>query len=191
MVETDQHTKASTGSVFLVLTAMFVYAILLYGNQVAVTGPAILVLVAPLAYGVLLYLYYGVARLAFEQQTFWLWGGAVGAVGLSFVLVGMSGIWMILTGWSALFFGSVLAGRLTRMGKRPRTVVTFSLLAVALFAGVQLYPLWLQFDIVWATSSDVMLDEIHTQLMTMGESQARVDEFMVGVKKILAILFLA
>ncbi len=189
MVATDRHIRTQIGSVLPVLLAMFVYALLLYGNQVAVTGPTILMFIAPVAYGVLLYLYYGVARLAFEQQTFWLWGGAVGAIGFCFILVGMSGVWTVLTGWSALFFGSVLAGRLTRMGKRPRTVVTISLIAVAIFTGAQLYPLWMQFGVAWDTNSSAMFQEIHKQLMTMGESQVRVEEFMESVKKILTVLF--
>jgi len=129
-----------------VLTAvgMLLYALLVYGSMRPDVGTWVAVLTAPVVYLLVMYLYYGIARLALLRRQAWLWTPAVIGIAISFLLVGSSRLWLILTGWAIVLFASLLTGRLTDRGVRPRTVYTVAL-GVLLACGIAQYmPMWLE-----------------------------------------------
>ncbi len=167
---------------------MLVMSLALYGNSPVQSTALVTVLSAAVAYFLSMYLYYGIARLAFRRHTYWLWGGAAAAVVLSFALIGVSGLWSILTGWSMLLVAGVLAGRLTLTGVRPRTIYISCIVTVTVFASAQYFPLWRELISSAPEVTETLVNEAEQQLLAMGESEHRIDQVLDSLRQLVSFV---
>ena len=104
-------------------------------------GPVMLALSAA-AFFVTIAAFYVTARLAFERQTYLLWGGVVAAVVIGFALSGLSELWAVLMATGAIWFGGVLPGRLAAMGRHEGFCYAAGMIAVGLLHVALFGPMW-------------------------------------------------
>ncbi len=129
-----------SGGAALTALALLLYAAILFGAMRSGASDWAIVLSAPVAYLLAMYLYYGIPRLAFERRFAWIWLPAIAAIALSYLLVGATQIWSVVTGWALLLFPAIIAGRLTDGGTRPRTVYLIALGTLWIAAVAQIAP---------------------------------------------------
>ncbi|MBU8932784.1 MAG: YybS family protein [candidate division Zixibacteria bacterium] len=170
-----------------VVAAMLLYSVTLYGGSAEGTSLLVAVVAAPVIYVLAMYLIYGIARLTYQRQTLWLWGGAMGAVGLSMVLTDGTQLPVILAGWGVILSAGVVSGQLTIRGVRPRMVVTSTLIVMSVFAIAQFYMLWQE---VLGTSQETiatLVEEARRQLSVIGESPERIREGLESFELMMSI----
>lgn len=165
------------------------YAVAMYGTMGADSGLLLAVLMGPVVYFLAMYVYYGMARLAFERRNYLLWGTIVAAVAVSYLLVGSSRLYLLLTGWTMLTAAGVLAGRLTDRGVRPRTIFIVGTAAVVVFGSAQLWPVWQELLRTAPESTESLVGEAQRQLSAIGESPERTREITDSLRKLFAAVF--
>lgn len=153
-----------------IIVAMGIYALIAYSGVGAGVSLPLSLSLAVATYGLTVFLYFGIARLAFERHTHVLWGAAVGAVVLSYLVSGLSILWPVLAGWSSLLFAAVIAGRKTMAGSRQKFVYISAAVSVAFFASVQYLPLWSELSQMVESSGNELLTNLTSQLSTAGYS---------------------
>ena len=121
---------------------MFVYTALFSVGLAADTGQGLALVIGTMTYATTVFLFYGVARMAYLKKTWLLWGSAVAAIIVGYLLSGITGGWQLVTGWSAILVSSALVGRLTLAGKNQQWVYLCGLGAVILFSVAQFAPIW-------------------------------------------------
>jgi uncharacterized protein YybS (DUF2232 family) len=119
-----------------------VVAILAYSVSTVQWPFLLTVLISLVAYFATIYLYFGIAELAFDRWTYLLWGSAVAAFVLGFVISGLTNFWPLLTGCSMILCGGVITGRLMADGKSVGHVYLLAGLAVAMFFIAQFSSFW-------------------------------------------------
>lgn len=139
---------------FLIVGGMLVYAVLI-GLVVGSVGGALGVILSTVAYLLSIYLYYGIARLAFGGHNYVLWGFAVAAVVVSYLLAGRAGLSFILASWSLVLFGGAVVGRLSARGHNQQWVYVAGLAVVLAFALAQFAPQWR----VWMSAASEFVDD--------------------------------
>jgi uncharacterized protein YybS (DUF2232 family) len=179
--------KRRHGSHFVV-AAMLVYSFLVYGQWGGRTADAPALFTAGITYFLAMYLYYGVARLAYQQHTYFLWGGATTAIVISYLLLGVTGLWAVLTGWSMLLFAGALSGRLTLTGHSQRRVYLVGAVTVAVIFTVQSLPMWGDFMRVAPEFANSLLEQWEQSLIGMGYSSDAVQQILKESRKLIDIL---
>ena len=146
-------------------------------------------LVAPLAFVIAMYLYFGVAKLAFQRYTWGLWAVSLVAVAVTFLLVGTGQLWMVLTAWGMVLVSSALAGRMTTAAWRPRTVYIAAAGSVVLFGIAQYFPFWQEVIRNAPENTAMIVEEARRQLSTMGESEERTRQIIESFRKLISVVF--
>lgn len=172
----------------LVVAAMFVYAVVTFAAPSVATGVVSIALLAALAYGLVVYLYYGIARLAFMRRTYLLWGSAVGAVVLSYMVSGLSEVWLVLSGWGMVLFGGVIVGRLCAGGRGWSATYLYGMAAVAIFAIAQYSPLWVQLSSMTDEGTGLLLEELNANLLAAGYTADAIADSLAQTRKLVDVM---
>jgi MFS family permease len=184
-IDTDQtHQENHFHGRYGTIAALLGYAVLQYITWEKQTGDVVAFLASVLTYFLLIYLYYGIARLAYQRSPYPLWGGAAAAIVLSYLLIGLSDIWGILTGWGMLLFAGVLTGRLSAGGHYQGRVYVIGAVTVAGFFALQSYPLWTEFLKSAPQLSEGFLKETERFLSASGYSPEAILESLDKSKKL-------
>ena len=134
--------KESRTGHYIIIAAMTVYSILAFGGVAGETNLGMAMIVAIVAYFLAFYVFYGISRLAYRRDTFLLWGGVVIAAIVGYLFSGLTNVWYLLTGWSMLFFGGTIAGRMIATGRSPLRTYIYSAASVAVLVIIQQVALW-------------------------------------------------
>lgn len=172
----------------LVVAAMFVFAVVTYATPSLAFGGLGIALLAVVAYGLVVYLYYGIARLAYMRRTYLLWGSALGAVILSYMVSGLTEVWLVLTGWGMVLFGGVIVGRLCAGGRSWSAIYPYGLAAVAVFAMAQYSPLWTELAAMTTEGTELMLEELKVNLLAAGYTAEAISQSLIQTKKMVGVM---
>jgi len=163
-------------SVYLIVAAMLVYSLLLYGKWEEQLGTAAGLLVAVSTYFFAMYIYYSIARLAYQRYTHSLWGGVIAAVVVAYLLSGASDIWIVLIGWSMLLLAGVLSGRLIRTGYNQGRVYVIGAATVAVFFTLQSLPIWSEFMKTAPQLGEALVEKSEQFLLGLGYSSEMIQK---------------
>ena len=163
------HTGTRSISAYVTVALMLVYSAL--ALPVGQVDGSSLWLMAAVGYIVAIYLYYGIAKLAFEKRTVLLWGSSIAAIIFGYVLSGFASIWPLLAGWSMILSAAVISGRLTAARWNPARVYILSLLSVAVIITVQFMPLWSQLMTAASEAAGTVISDLEQMLVSLGYSQ--------------------
>ena len=167
---------------------MLAYSLLLYGNWGGQLGAAVALLAAVTTYFFARYLYYAIARLAYQRSTSLLWGGAATAVIAAYLFSGASGIWAPLTGWGMLLFAGALSGRLTLAGYAQGRVYIVGATAVAIFFALQSLPMWGEFVRAAPQLGETFAQQSEQFLLGLGYSSEIVRESLDQSRKMFDVM---
>lgn len=176
-------------TVIPVTAALLLYALLLAAGLGQDDEPLIAVMVAPVMYFTAMYLYYGLTRLAFTNRNLVLWSSAVIAALVSYVLLGGTHTWILLTGWSMILVTAAVAGRLTFGGYRPRTVYIIAVISLVIFGTAQYMALWLELLRSAPENIQTLVAEAKRQLAAVGESEARSRQTAEAFREFATVVF--
>ncbi|HOD67576.1 MAG TPA: DUF2232 domain-containing protein [candidate division Zixibacteria bacterium] len=179
------HTRGTTATV---AAALLFYAALLYAGMADHGRPLAVLAAAPVMYFTAMYLYYGLTRLAFARRQWALWGSAVAAVAVSYLLLGGSHLWMLVFGWGMLLVTAVLTGRLTSGGYRPRTVYIAAVLSLVAFGSALYLPLWLDLVRAMPKSIETVVDAARERLAAAGESDVQVEQLTEAFRRLATVV---
>jgi uncharacterized protein YybS (DUF2232 family) len=163
---------------YLMAATIPVYVALLFGGRDSELSMAAAVVLAAVTYFVSICVYFFTAWLTRSGQSILLWVSSVLAAGFGFMLVGIEGIWALLTGLSMVLFGGVLVGRLSAAGQAPSRVYLLGTLAVGFFAVAQFWPVWSPLMQAAREASQVALGELEVMLQSVGYNQTTVAEIL-------------
>lgn len=158
---------------YAVPVAMVCYALALFGSYGSGTAVIVSLLLAPVVYFLAMYLYYGIARLAFERRHWLLGASTVMAVAISLAVAGSGQVVSILAAWCTLIVTGILVGKLTEQGYRPLTIVIAAMVSLVVFGVVQYLPIWREFMKLAPEQAATLTAEIQRQLAVIGESPDR------------------
>lgn len=180
--------KKLPGLTYLVVTAMFFYTILQFGNLAKSTEISIVMLISSVIYFLVIFLFFGIANLAYKQHTYLLWGSAVLSFVIGYFLSGLTGVWSLLSSWSMILFGGTIVGRLTLSKYNPQKVYILGLITVMLFAVALFSPLWS--DLIEAANqgSETMLENTRQNLLTLGYGADAVENNLNSARGSLKVL---
>ncbi|MDH3891607.1 MAG: YybS family protein [candidate division Zixibacteria bacterium] len=166
--ETVENSRRSTH----VLTAvLFPIVVILTHSESVVQVPFLLtLLISVVAYFATMYLFYGIAELAFDRRTNMLWGSAVTAFILGFLVSGLANIWPLLTGCSMMLFGGVIAGRMMADEKPIGRVYLLAGFAVVVFFTAQFSSLWGPVMAKMTEDLPTILTELESLYSSLGAS---------------------
>ncbi|MEE8576543.1 MAG: DUF2232 domain-containing protein [candidate division Zixibacteria bacterium] len=169
---------------YLIIGAMLTYAVLL-GLVVGSVGGAPGVIASTVAYLVSIYLYYGIARLAFREHNYVLWGGAIAAVVVSYSLAGSAGLWFVLSAWSLVLFAGAVVGRLSFIGQNQQRVYVAGLLVVLGFAVAQHAPQWKMWMSVGSEFVDDSVEYFSQQAIALGYGADAIKQDMELMRRVM------
>lgn len=172
-----------------VTAALLFYAVLLAAGVAEDEHPLLVLVVAPAMYFTAMYLYYGLTLLAFTRHRWGLWGSAVAAVIVSFLLLGSSHLWMLLFGWGMILVTAVLAGRLTWGGYRPQTVYSAAVVSLVVFGSALYMPIWLELLRGAPENVQTIVEAARQRLAETGESETRVQQVVEAFRQFVTVVF--
>ncbi len=153
--------------VYPVLVAMPIYSVVAYIGTGGYAIGVVTVLASLLAYFLTMYIYFGIARLAYEHRYRLLAVGAASAVIIACILAGPADLAFPLCGWAMLLLAGVVTGRLTRRRYRQGQVYIIGALVVTGLFTLQSISLWTEF---LAVAPD-LVDNLTAQLQQLLGSQ--------------------
>lgn len=151
-----------------VAALMLAYSIVTFGAFEFAADSSVAAMLAMVSYALTIYLFYQIACMSFQRQTWQIWGSVLAAVVVGFVVSGSGMIWMLVTNWGMLLLGGTMTGRLTASNVPPQRLYLITVLIVAIFAALQLWPLWAKLSVLAQSSVDVFLTELENQMVTLG-----------------------
>lgn len=184
----DQRDEKKPHGAHLVVAAMLVYSFLVYGQWDARLGVGAAFLIASITYLFAMYLYYGITRLAYQRYTYLLWGGTAAAVITAYLLLGASGLWVVLTGWSMLLFAGALCGRLTLAGHGQGRIYIVGAIAVAGIFALQSLPMWSDFVKAAPQLGEALTEQSEQILTGMGHSSDTIQQSLDQSRKLFDVL---
>lgn len=173
---------------WLTVGAMFAYTIGVYGGPALGLHDALLLAISAMGYFLTIYLYWGVARMAFQRQTYLLWVSGGLALLAGYMLVGTTDGWLVVTGWSTILVGSAIVGRMTSAGKRSQKVYLYGLAAVTILSILQFAPLWQDFMVAAKEATLLMLESAGDSMVAMGYGSDAVRESIDQTQRMLSAL---
>ena len=153
--------------VYPVLAAMPIYSVVAYTGAGGYAVGMVTVLASVLAYFLTMYVYFGIARLAYEHRYRLLAVGAASAVIIACILAGPADLAFPLYGWAMLLLAGVVTGRLTRRRYRQGQVYIIGAFVVTGLFTLQSISLWAEF---LAVAPD-LVDNLAAQLQQLLGSQ--------------------
>jgi len=176
------------GGVYPIVAAMLVYSILAYGNVDGYLGGAAILLTSVVAYFLTMYVYYGIARLAYQGYTHLLLGGAVAAVIVSLFMSGLSAIWAPLAGWVMLLLAGAATGRLTHGGYLQGQVYVIGAAVVAILFTLQSIPIWNKFLQTAPRLGEAFAQQVQLFLVGLGYSAEMIQGDLEQSRKVFDVL---
>lgn len=168
---------------------MLVYSVLAFGNWQEESVILITIVVAPITYLLMMYLYYGIAKLAFNKQYLILGAGIVLAMILGSLVIESSQMTYVLTGWGVLLSAGYLAGLMTQRGRRSRKVYIISIMTLTLFVILHYFSIWQDLSRSSAESIQKLLTQVEDQFAIVGGSQESNRMVIELYHKLLVIVF--
>jgi len=188
-VDSPKASGTDRNSTFLIVLAMLVYSVLAFGNWLEQSVILITIVVAPITYLLMMYLYYGIAKLAFNKQYLVLGSGVILAMILGSLIIESSKMVYVFTGWGVLLSAGYLAGQMTQRGHRSRKVYIISIMALTLFVILHYFSIWQDLSRSSAESIQKLLAQVESQFAIVGGSQESNRMVMELYHKFLVIVF--
>lgn len=168
---------------------MLVYSVLAFGNWLEQSVILITIVVAPITYLLMMYLYYGIAKLAFNKQYLILGSGIILAMILGSLIIESSQMAYVFTGWGVLLSAGYLAGLMTQRGHRSRKVYVFSIMVLIVFVVLNYFSIWQDLSRSSAESIQKLLAQVEGQFAIVGGSPESNRMVMELYHKLLVIVF--
>ena len=165
---------------------MVVYSVVTYTNPAGLNLPSMLM--ATGSYLLAIYLFFGIAWLAFRRRTLLLWGTAAFAVILGYLLAGTTNGWQLVTNWSLLLFAGVITGRLNIKGGSQVRIYVLGAAAVVVFGLLQMYPYWSDLIRLASENSQLMVNDVRDNLITMGYGAEAVADEVAFLQRMLDLV---
>lgn len=172
---------------YLTVAVMLVYSLAVFGLQITRSG-SVALLISSGIYVMTIYLFYGIARMAFEGKTFLLWGGALAAVIIGYLTAGLDNMWHLITTWGLLLAGGALAGRLNNSPLRQRDIYMIGLGGVLVIGLFQTYPLWSEMTQLMRDNSALVIDDMRQSLAAMSYSQELISDNLAFFERMMEIM---
>lgn len=180
--------QKTTQAHYLIVLAMSVYSVLVFGNIGGAVGGIGMLLLATVTYFAAMYVFYGVTVLAYSRKTFLLWTGVAAAFLLGYVFAGLNNLWALLTAWSMFFAAGVIAGRLNIAGWRQEHIYILGAVAVSILITAQFLPLWPELMKLGKNAADTFLANSEQSLIAMGYSPEAARESVAFVTKMFEVV---
>lgn len=166
----------------VVIAAMFAFSIVSFGKPTGMTPGAIFSL-GMVAYFLNVFLYQGIARLAYNRETYLLWIGLVLAVSIGYMMAGLGNTWHLLCAWGMLAVAGGLTGRLNINGFNQRKIYTIGAIVVVIFGSLQFVQIWPDLIEVATQNASEVTDEMMVDMPEMGYTQEQTNEVVQTLKK--------
>lgn len=171
---------------FVVIAAMFVFSIVSFSKPAGFSPGAIFGL-GLVTYFVTVYLFRGIARLAYNRETYLLWIGLLLAIATGYVLAGLADTWHLLCAWSMLAGAGVITGRMNIREFNQKKIYAIGAVVVALFGVLQFIELWPRLIEVATQNVTDMTDEMMQSLPELGYTQDQTGESIETLRKAMMI----
>ncbi|MEW5993325.1 MAG: DUF2232 domain-containing protein [Candidatus Zixiibacteriota bacterium] len=153
---------------WFIWASMVAYSVLAFG-AVGSSGGGVFALSAnALAYFLCMFVFYGIARLVYREQTWLLLSGVMASLVIPFLLSGIPSLWLLVTGWAMLLLAGMVTGRMTRAGYPPGWVYTAGAVIVTVLFAVQTWPVWNQALSSAETVVNSTLEQARQIMVSMG-----------------------
>ena len=128
------------------------------------------------AYLLAFYLFYGIARIAFESRYLWLTIGAIGGVATGLLAAKPDQTWFALVGWGAVLITGSIVGRRLAAGKKSFEVFIVGTIILTLLTAIAWFPTWQDLHAAGAKVGDEMVREFEHRLAGGGYSSEQVEQ---------------
>lgn len=159
----------------MIVAAMFFFSIVSFSKP-AGFNPGTIFGLGLVTYFVTVYLFRGIARLAYNRETYLLWTGLVLAIATGYVLAGLTNTWHLLCAWSMLAIAGVITGRLNSKGFNQMKIYAIGAVVVALFGVLQYMELWPDLITVATQNVTEVTDEMLQSLPELGYTEEQTGE---------------
>ena len=167
---------------------MLAYSVLAYGNLGGLLSGPMTLLTSALVYFLTIYLFFGIARLVYQQYSRLLWKGIVVAVIVACFVSGLSTTWTLVTGWGMLLLAGISTGRLTRAGYPQGQVYVIGAAIVAVLFTLQSLPVWSEFLHTASQLGKSFAEQAEQYLLGLGYTPGVVGNYLDQSKKVFDVL---
>ncbi len=173
----------------LVTALLFPVVAALAWSEIASQAPLLITMLISVGlYFATIYLYYGLARLAFDRRSGLLWASAIVAFVLGFMASGLSNVWPLLTGCSMLLFGGVITGRFLADGRSFGRVYLLAGLAVAAFFAAGFAGMWQPLMTRMSEDLPNILSEMETLYRSFGVGEEIIQDALIQSEKMFMVI---
>lgn len=158
----------------LVFFSMALHSLVAYANRPFQTNILFELLFGAVNFAVVLMIYYGISRIAFAGQFLFLGIAALVSVSVGAFLTKDVPAVTMGAGWMTVILSSLVCGVLASKKIALAKVFAFSLGVLAVFASIQLFPLWAKLFESAADLVNLMVDDISENLLAWGYSEAKI-----------------
>ncbi len=128
------------------------------------------------AYLLAIYLFYGIARLAYQSRYVWLTIGAVGGTAAGVIAAPDGELWFALAGWFAVLITAIVAGKLLEARRKLFSVFVVGTILLTVLTFIAWLPTWQEVHSVGAKVGDEMVSEFEQSLTGQGYSPEQVEQ---------------
>ena len=171
---------------------MVLHSLVAYANRPFETNILFELLFGAVNFAVVLMMYYGISRIAFAKQFLFLGIAAAISITAGALLTKDVPAVSMAAGWMTVLFSSLVCGVLASRQIALPKVFVIALGVLAVFASVQLFPLWSKLFESAVELTNMMISDLSDTLLAAGYSEAKVqtmsEQFRVIYEGMLRIL---